>query len=653
MRPVTLPFLTLAIAATSASLSVSAQDTRHETLRESGDAIAPPYAHFTDAAEITFPQGTHKLALLIGNSKYDKAPLDTQHPLRFALTPVNGCKDAESIAERLVAIGWQKEEVGVICDLSTNQLESALRSFLNARPDDDQKLLVVYLAGHGMSVDEKNYFFGVDALPDYDEAAKILARNKLNNNEEELFGRDAIDIEGAFTRRLGSRPNFPLLVIVDTCRNNPFIEKMARALSDELSKHSDTDQKKLLQYLVASSTRPVTGAPNGASFVFATSKSNTIVDDGGTGKSRLTAALDTEIVAQRTIKLVFQQVNERLDEANRLLPDPSLSQRLTQEGALWADINYGEWCFYGCQRPGVRPSNSAFQNPVHSSRQILANSRTFWEATLAQRDSPIVVPASPKQSASGVLYQSKGPIAPEQRGMTLDIFWCEGGPDESIRREEARSFGLSARANINNSPQTLYGSSRFETVRLRPLSERTNARPGYQRNDNSLYVDRDDSDEQAAAKDLIRNRNLRVAAVSKRSPGYVSAFFCRDAFHGKTSPPLYVQVPSVNSLADASNVISFLDKNFDNVDVQRKAEVVIDSPESSEVRYYRADEADEAAKIADALTKFTGVKVQVKNLCPQPEKCLSQDEKNIEYWLGSKDASRISTLPPYQQEQTR
>lgn len=655
MRP-RRSFLARMILFLSMSVSLTAvgqQDSPDDA--DSAATASPLYTKFDDAAQATFPEGTSRLALLIGNSAYDKAPRDTAHPHRLPLNSVTGCNDVLQIAKRLANIGWKKDEIVVLCDQSKSQIEVALTELSGAAPlgYDDQKLMLVYFAGHGVNVDEKNYFFGVNATPDYNQMASILVSNRLSRGTRQLFDRDAIDVLEVFTRRLGSL-NYPLLVIVDTCRNNPFVRKTGTALANELAKHSEARRLAQLQFLVAGPARPTTGVPRGMSIVFATTPSNTIVDDGGTGVSRLTDALNQKIVAQKSINWVFQEVHAKLKLDNAALPDPALAQEILQDGQLWIDDTHGEWCFYGCGRPGAsthsqpKPITRSFDDTL---RARLTDARAFWSASIAQTTASDQADTPPPKPTPAVLYRSEVAIAVGLRPMTLDIFWCAGGPDEASRYALARAFGQAVSADLRTQPQTKYGNSRFETVRLRPISESTNARPGYQRNDSSMYVDNDDADERTAADVLVRGHptGLRVAPVNKRSPGYMSAFFCKDAFTSPTSPLLYVHVPSPAALPDASNIISFLDNNFDNLDVQRKAEVVPASPTSSEVRYYLTDHAEEAAEVAEALRHFTGVDVEAKNLCPQPERCRWPEAKQIEYWLGIQDAAKIYTLPPYRQ----
>ena len=90
---------------------------------------------------LAFSEGEKRLALVIGNSNYDKGPLDN---------PVN---DALLMAQTLEVLDFD-----VILDTNIESKESfirTIREFGNQRSDYD--VAFVYYAGHGIQVGAENF----------------------------------------------------------------------------------------------------------------------------------------------------------------------------------------------------------------------------------------------------------------------------------------------------------------------------------------------------------------------------------------------------------------------------------------------------------------------------------------------------------------
>lgn len=135
-----------------------------------------------------------RVALVVGMGKYATVP-----------TLPNPPRDAKAIADKLARLGF---EVDARIDADYRDFAKALREFgIKAQGAD---VAVVYYAGHGMQVDRENYLIPVDAR---------LER------ERDLY-YEAMPLE----RILGeaSQAHTLGIVILDACRNNPFIDKLAR-----------------------------------------------------------------------------------------------------------------------------------------------------------------------------------------------------------------------------------------------------------------------------------------------------------------------------------------------------------------------------------------------------------------------------------------
>jgi tetratricopeptide (TPR) repeat protein len=144
------------------------------------------------------PVNDRRIALVIGNSSYEKVP---------ALP--NPERDARLVAETLKRTGFQT--VTVQLNLRRDALMTALREF-SARAEQAD-WAVVYYAGHGMEVGGTNYLIPIDAkiAADRDISFEAVPLNQVLNAAE--------------------RAKKLRLVILDACRDNPFASQMKRTLT--------------------------------------------------------------------------------------------------------------------------------------------------------------------------------------------------------------------------------------------------------------------------------------------------------------------------------------------------------------------------------------------------------------------------------------
>ncbi|MBS1812084.1 MAG: caspase family protein [Acidobacteria bacterium] len=143
---------------------------------------------------------TNRLALVIGNSNYQVGPL------------ANPANDANAMAQSLRETGF---EVMQYTNLNKRELEESLRAFGNKIQRGSVALF--YFAGHGIQVKGVNYLVPVGAKIEKEGDAEYEAVDA---------GRIMNELESA-----GSRLN---IVILDACRNNPFVQR-TRSLSRGLA----------------------------------------------------------------------------------------------------------------------------------------------------------------------------------------------------------------------------------------------------------------------------------------------------------------------------------------------------------------------------------------------------------------------------------
>jgi uncharacterized caspase-like protein len=138
-----------------------------------------------------------RVALVIGNSAY-------QNVSRLA-NPIN---DARAVAALFKKAGFDLVESRN--DLGIASLRRAVRDFADLARDAD--IGVVYYAGHGIEVDGNNYLIPVDA---------VLERDVDVDDETVSLDRVIRTLEPVKRLRL---------VILDACRDNPFIRTMKRTI---------------------------------------------------------------------------------------------------------------------------------------------------------------------------------------------------------------------------------------------------------------------------------------------------------------------------------------------------------------------------------------------------------------------------------------
>jgi uncharacterized membrane protein len=177
-------------------------------------ATAPPAAQVprpsTPAATPVLPvvpstaSGQKRVALVIGNARYRSTS-------EFA----NPRRDAEAVAAALRRVGFHS--VQVEADLPRDKLIDTLRRF--AREADTADWAMVYYSGHGIEIGGMNYLLPVDATLETDRDAQFEAVAL-----DQVLGA----VEGARKLRL---------VVLDACRDNPFLRKMKRTYASRSVGH--------------------------------------------------------------------------------------------------------------------------------------------------------------------------------------------------------------------------------------------------------------------------------------------------------------------------------------------------------------------------------------------------------------------------------
>jgi tetratricopeptide (TPR) repeat protein len=270
-----------------------AKSTARERLAALGSApiakIEPPRPPRPDPDPGLITRNEKRVALVIGNSGY-----------KFVPALPNPRRDAEAIASSLRRVGFSS--VVVKYDLSREQSMEALKAF--AAEADRADWAVVYFAGHGLEMGGTNYLVPVDAQ-------LIVDRN---------VSFEALPLDQVLASVNGARKL--RLVILDACRDNPFLKTMTRSLG---------------------STRSVgrglaTIEPEGATLVAYAAKHGNVAEDGADGNSPFVTAL-TKYVEQPglEINLLFRKVRDEVLASTGRRQEPYIYGSLPSEAFYFKD----------------------------------------------------------------------------------------------------------------------------------------------------------------------------------------------------------------------------------------------------------------------------------------------------------------------------
>jgi hypothetical protein len=222
-----------------------------------------------------------RVALVVGDGTYQNAPgLNSPRP------------DADAMAASLTRLGFS---VTKIVDANFDGLRRALLSFgREARTAD---MAVVYYSGHGLEMNGENWLIPVDAE----------LKSDIDVDNEAISLHSAMQTVSS-ARTLG-------LVILDSCRQNPFLAKMQRS-----SQTRDVDRG-------LARVEPV----NNVLVAFA-AKDGTISDADAGGHSPFTKALLNNIETPGLeINFLFRNVRDDVLEQTHHMQEPFLYGSLSEQ----------------------------------------------------------------------------------------------------------------------------------------------------------------------------------------------------------------------------------------------------------------------------------------------------------------------------------
>jgi hypothetical protein len=207
-----------------------------------------------------------RVALIVGNSTYQTVP---QLP--------NPARDASSVAKLFRDAGF--DTVDVQLNVGNLEFKRSIRKFETAA--DQADIAVVYYAGHGLEIGGINYLIPVDAR---------LASDRDADDEAIPLERLVSSADGA--RRLR-------LIILDACRDNPFVATMRR-------------ERKIANRAVTAGLGKVEPTSTDTLIAYA-AKAGSTADDGDGLHSPFTAAvLKNLTVPGLDVRLAFGRVRDEV-----------------------------------------------------------------------------------------------------------------------------------------------------------------------------------------------------------------------------------------------------------------------------------------------------------------------------------------------------
>lgn len=269
-----------------------------------------------------------RVALVVGNAAY-----------RHATPLSNTLNDAKAISSLLTKAGFDVVESRA--DLGVVDFKRALRDFVHTARDAD--IAVVYYAGHGIEIRGANYLIPVDAK---------LASDYDADDEAVTLERIVLAVEPVKQLRL---------IILDACRDNPFMRKMQRAIA---------------QRAVTGGLAAVEPTAGNTLVAFAAKAGSTSFDGTGANSPFTTALVKHIAEPGLDIRIALGRVRDEVIKSTGNRQEPFIYGSLG--GAMIALVPAPQ---------AAEPKSNASQVQVDYQFAERVGNRSAWEAFLATHQS--------------------------------------------------------------------------------------------------------------------------------------------------------------------------------------------------------------------------------------------------------------------------
>ena len=282
-------------------------------------------------------QAAQRVALVIGNAAYVHAPQ--------LANPLN---DAADISAALARLDF---EVTKIEDADYATLRQGLMAF--TRQASSAELAVVFYAGHGIEVDQRNFLVPVDA--------------RLASDQDVEFETVPLDL----VMRSVSRASGLRLVILDACRDNPFAVSMerqgaTRAIGRGLARVE----------------------PSGDTLVAYASKEGTVASDGSGRNSPFSSALLSHLEEPGLeVGFMFRKVRDAVLSSTGGRQEPFVYGSLSSKGVyLTARADPEQFSNAGTREERRSPAERLAAEELAARRVAEQKELLFWESVKDSHD---------------------------------------------------------------------------------------------------------------------------------------------------------------------------------------------------------------------------------------------------------------------------
>jgi len=239
-------------------------------------AVAIGVTIFSMVAAPDLAWAEKRVALIVGNSSYQTVP---QLP--------NPSRDANSVAKLFRDAGFDFVDVQI--NVGNLEFKRAIRKF--EATADQADIAVIYYAGHGLEIGGTNYLIPVDAR---------LASDRDADDETIQLGRLVSSADGAKRLRL---------IILDACRDNPFVGTMRR-------------ERKVANRAVSAGLGKVEPTSTDTLIAYAAKAGSTASDGDGEHSPFTAAVLKNLTVPGLDIRLAFGRVRDEVLKVTGNLQEP-------------------------------------------------------------------------------------------------------------------------------------------------------------------------------------------------------------------------------------------------------------------------------------------------------------------------------------------
>jgi len=550
-----------------------------------------------------------RFALVIGNAKYDGALSPLGSPCSD--DPARNT-DVRLVADALTAARWEVEST---CNLTTQQLRSKIDAFTDRVLAEERAFGIVYYSGHGAQVAGVNYLFGVDAMFDEEVEVKKYAQNTY----APLFGQSAVQLDYAMGR-LTHLWGKAVVFIVDACRDNPIIDAL-RARRINTARYPAAASAQVPNVIYAFATESGAVAPDGG-IGSASRYARFLAESIRKGMGATGGEIDQVLMAARTSVMKETHAVQVPGRVGDLQRPPVFC--ITGCPSLLEDWNSWNTEFAGAAAPSSRPHTDSPRVMLQTVKYRVGSRPPF-----AQDGAPPAPPAPVAPAAA----------APRQ-ALRVDILYCVGDKFEALRA--GKSSALKARLQELSGARSPVAGFDIGTVSTVPMPPKVN-QAIYRAEDSSVVYNDGSPAQQAWAAHISQlvTPPLRLVAQPGVASDFLTVRLCDQANLNAKPVPVYVQVASDAQKSSALALKDSFKAAFPNAAIARGVEVVSNSPDKSELRYFHAEQAGSAAMLADAAASILHEPVAAK-LIPGYEVKL-KGSTVMELWIGK--TSGLGTGP--------